>query len=1403
METVMVSPLIEWRDLREHLTDLQVAEIASTGNLAAATRAEIARRLREQIVAYAAYIPARIVQHQLAHPQPGRTTGAFWEGTLLFADLSGFTNLSERLSVLGRQGAEEVSALVNRLFAALLQEVQMRSGMLLKFGGDALTVFFDSATLGDQHALAACAAALAMQRRMEEFAHLETRAGTFTLRLRVGVHAGRVFAAEVGDTSHIELVVTGPEVNRVALAQEIAAPGEVVITEHTRRLLGGHRVEPRHAGFSRLLELDFTATDITAPQSLSLADSDDLATLNHLARQLAALKPYLVHRLPRRFLDPGAGELGEFRPVTVLFANVYDFSGYLTMLPDAPELAATIFNTYYQRAQAVVHRYEGIINKVDMYTHGDKLMALFGAPTAHEDDPIRAARCALELRQTLREANRAIAELIEENIPLLEQKIGINTGTVFAGRVGGATRYEYTVMGPAVNLAARLMAAAPTGAIYLSPSTRATVEGQFVLEPGEPLQLKGFSEAVVPAQVTQIAAVATRHADEHLLNAPLIGRDAELRRVLTTAQAALKGQGATIAVVGEAGAGKSRLAEEVIQQLVIASTAHHNDPEEIPPFTILFGDCQSYEQRTAYAAIRAPLLSALGLDLRATPDQIAADTLARIQQLAPDFSRFTPLLADALGLPLTETPLTIGLSPQQRHDRLQELLVEIVLATAAREPVLLVLEDCHWADSPSLEVLERLSKAARTRALALIVTYRPEMVSPAPWDNLPGTARIELGELQVSDSQALLAALLGGEPPPEILPLLERTQGNPFFIEELVRALVRDRVLARDVVSGRWQLTRLIDKIELPRSIEGLLIARLDRLDEPRQELVQVASVIGRRFHRPVVEGVYSNPTTLDESIQRLIESELIQADQQERILAYIFRHALLRDVAYEGILYARRRALHARVARRIEEIAANQLEDQYAVLAWHFLQAEEWQQAFHYHAQAAGQVRRRFANHDAVALYTTALNIAPRLTTILPPAQLIEQVADIHEAIGELHLVLGEYDAAEHHFREALQLSLPIGNEPVSERWLRMHRMLASVEERRSRYQAAFDLLTSGMARAHRGLQAETARCYLLGAGIAYRTGDYAHAMEWAKIGYELAVQTGNPIDQARALKIIGNIANDQGDRTQAIDALNRARALYEQATTLSGLCDVLNDLGRVYTQAGRWAETIAVFEQSMAISENIGDVLATARTANNLAVVLVGRNQLERAAELYQRASDLFARLGSRLGVAVTGYNRGEVLLNQGRAGEALALFTIAIADIESINARSFLPEVLRLAALAALALGDLDQARSNANRSLAIAEELGQVDDSAIANRVLGEIALAAGDLAVAEDLFTRSSATLAQLDNRYELGKVRYQQARLALARHDSAAAVTARAEAIAIFTELDAQRDLALAQALPV
>jgi class 3 adenylate cyclase/tetratricopeptide (TPR) repeat protein len=1409
--------------LQSHLNPELAAHLARTGELPPADRVRLGAALHAELTACAAFIPTRLVRAQLADPQPGRTGGAFWEGSLLFADLSGFTALSEQLSVLGRQGAEEVSAVVNRLFSALVAEIQHHHGTLLKFGGDALTAFFDADALGYTHAAAAATAALAMQQRMLEFVDLPTRAGTFTLRLRVGVHSGRVFAAEVGDASHIELVVTGPEVNRVAYAQEIAAPGETVITAATAAYFPHAPMTPAVDGFLRITTLPPLTLPAAPPNPIPSAGAHELADLARRAAQLEALRPYLVRGLPQRFLASADAGLGEFRPVTVLFANVADFGPLITHLHNDAPRAAAIFNAYFRRAQAVVHRYDGIVNKVDMATHGDKLMALFGAPSAHEDDPTRAAHCAWELGQALEEANREIGELLhsldkrtwkqqevdQASFPLpplllapLSQKIGLNTGTVFAGRVGGATRYEYTVMGSTVNLAARLMSAAGEGAIFLSPSTRAAVAGHALLRDGPPLTLKGIATPVVPTLLTglQSGQAAPTAPATRLTPAPLIGRDAELDMLLTAAAAALRGQGRVLALIGEAGTGKTRLHEELMRRLVLASAAGGPTALRVPPFEIFLSDCQSYDQRTPYAALRPLFRDLLGISSAALSSAaVEAQLSARVRRFAPARERFLPLLNDLLGIALNETNLTTALSPQQRHDRLQELVIDLVRGISRRAPLIITVEDIHWADASSLDLLARMAGAAADMPLLLALTYRPEPPIPAPWLTLPTTIALRLRELSPADSAILIDALLGGGMPAGLQALVERTQGNPFFIEELVRALVAGGILVRDA-AGAWRLSRPLAEVTLPTSIEGLLTARLDRLDEPRQELVEVASVIGRRFQRPVVEGVYAHPAPLDDSLNQLIAIELILADQFDRILAYLFRHALLRDVAYERILYARRRVLHARVARQIEAIGPEQVEEQFAPLAWHYLLAEEWAPALAYHLRAAEQARRRFANRDALALYRTALEIAPRLAATSAPAALVEQVAAIHEAIGDLHLLLGEYELAEAQFREALALA-GAGSGPVSERWLRLHRLLATLEERRSRYDAAFQWLHVGMARATSALRGEMARCHLLGAGIYFRQGAYIQAMEWSQMGLRLAEQVQSRTDQAHALLLLGNLRQEQGDLVQSISAFEQAHSLFEELNDLSRATDALNNLGSVYLRAGRWQDTIRCYEQSLERCEQIGDVQAIARTANNLAVVLVGRNQLARAAELYQLSSAMFGQIGSALGVAVTTYNRGEVLLLQGQPGAALPLFAAAIAEMERINARGFLPDVLRLQAEAHLARHEYAAAEAAAARSLSVADELRMGAEAAVARRVLGQIALTAGDLSAAHTLLEQARGNLAQIDNRYELGRTLYHLARLAAAQGDPTARDAFAADAAAIFRELDAERDLALISTL--
>ncbi len=1406
--------------LLEHLSPALQAQFEQTGDLPVEVRAELAAHLRDLLQAHAAYIPMRLVQRQLTYPVPGEVTGTFWRGSLLFADLSGFTALSEQLSTIGRQGAEEVSGIVNHLFDALVEEVARHQGMLLKFGGDALTAFFDEEMLQSQHAAAASSAALAMQRRMATFANLRTRAGTFKLRLRVGVHSGRLFAAEVGDTTHIELVITGREVNRVAAAQEIAAPGEVVVTDQTAQLLHGAQFEGAERGFQRILDLpEPDLPHHTDP--LLIPHGHDLATLEMLATQVAALRPYLVRGLPQRFLDSRAAEMGEFRPVSVMFANFHNFSDMLEILNDAPELAASVLNAYFRRAQQIIHHYDGSVNKVDMATHGDKLMALFGAPTAHEDDPLRVVHCALDLRQALHEANTEIHTLFAPyldayiarygTVPALLERIGINTGTVFAGRVGGAQRYEYTVMGSTVNLAARLMAKAADGMVMISPFTRTIVEQQVAVIDHAPLQLKGLKEPITPGVVQGRDADSriSSRSDTALPHVKLVGRDTELAQMLDAAVQALNGAGRVIALVGEAGIGKTRLCSELVHQMVLAGDPAV-EPDTTENFVIYTGECQSYEQSTPYATIRLPLRALLEVSPKRSSNRSDTDAVGMLDALeqavmryAPALVRFAPLLADALGVAVQETPLTRALTPEQRYDRLHELIVALFIGAAQTAPVILMLEDIQWADASSLELLGDLARAIQDQPILMLLNYRPTPPIAEAWQALPTTLRLTVRELSHEKGEALLAALLDHNPPPAMRSLVERTQGNPFYIEELIRTLIASGILARNP-RGDWYLTRPLDEAALPRSIEGLVIARLDKLPEPQYDMVQIASVVGRRFQQPIVAGIYPHRNLLDSVLEALIHAEVTQPDFHENDQSYLFRHALLRDVAYETILFARRRELHRQVALRLEALTSDDpqaRQNVLSVIARHYLLAEVWPEAFAYHILAGQQAQQRYANREALSLFASALDIVPHLPMPIDPDQRIRQVIDLYERRGMIFALLGETDDAVASFLEALAL-LDVHQEMYRETRIRLHRLLASVEEQSSEFDTAFRWLEQGMALANDSTRPELARCYLLGAKIYYRRGDMHEALDWINHSLQITDERGDLADRANVLRLKGVIQSDIGELSSSIQALEEARTIWEQLhDDISGKSRILNDLGAVYDQMGRWHEAIACYEQAKEISESIGDIVGIAYAANNIAYLLVGRNELQRAYDLYVYSGECFNQMGSAWGVVMTDLNRAEIFKLKGEPQAVLAIVQHSLEMLERIKSRTFIPETLRLGAEASLNLGDYPAAKQYAEQSLQEAESMGMTLEQGIAQRVLGQIALAQGEHHHAETYFALARETLTEADSPYDVGKVAYWQAQLAATRNQREVAQQFLCEAIQTFIQLDAQRDLDCVRAL--
>ena len=1296
--------------------------------------------LRAELAALAAYVPLPLLYAQLQVPAPGQLSGAFWQGSILFADLSGFTALSGQLSALGTQGAEELSAIITTLFGALVAEVHAHGGSLLKFGGDALTAFFDATHLGAAHATLACAAALAMQRRMLDFTALTTRGGTFRLRLRIGVHSGQLFAAEVGDHDHIELVVTGHDINRVATAQEIAEPGEVVISEATSAQLEGAQIMQRAAGFWLLQDLPATPQLRPHPAHSLLADvlaptGSDLAGL---ATRVLAVRPYLPRGLQRRFLEQATPGTGEFRPVTTLFVHFWPFSDLLDHLAEAAPTAARVLNAYYQRAQAVIHRYGGIVNKVDMYTHGDKLMVLFGAPTAHEDDPQRAVRVALELRGALAEANEAIAAILAHahspSPPMvLRQRAGINTGIVFAGLIGGRERHEYTVMGQPVNLAARLMGAANEGAIVLSPTTRRAVAHTVALRSLAPVQLKGISDPVPIAEVLR-PLLGDHSARTFVAARQLVGRTSELAQLTAVGASALAGHGQIIALSGQTGSGKSVLAEAVLQRLA----GPIGDPDALDtPFRLCRVRNQSYEQTSAYAMLSRllhGLLVPAGQAERVSP----VETLDRIGALVPDQARFSQLIGPLLGFTWADTPLIAALSPAQRYERTRELITEVLLALASERPLAVLLDDLHWCDASSIEMLLPLFARLNEVPLFVLLVYRSDTGLSEPWGQWAHTVSLPLGDLPDESMLAMAQQLLGGDPPTALAPLLTHAHGNPLFIEELVRELRDSGVLQR--TGAAWLLVHPPTEIRVPERIEGVIVARLDRLEERYRETIQVASVVGQRFAQALLADLIMQANDLAQQLERLDSEGLITPEAGTALHTYLFRHALIRDVAYDGLLFARRRLLHQRVAQVIERAAAGQLDDQLPLLARHYLLAEAWPEALRYHLLAGRFAQSRYALREAQTLLEQALRIATDLPldpmSVQIPATASHPwrldglplvLAEIHERLGWLAMIRGDYDTALEHYHAALH------QHPSSalDAQLRLHHHIAQVYEKRTDFETAFRWIATALALPGSDTSPALSRCLLLGAGLHMRQGRYQQALEFANRAYVIGQRHANRLDQARALKVQGNIAANTGDNLRALDLLTQSVAISNELHDLQSSSDARNDLATVYHELGRLDEARSDYEAALAIKRMLGDRYGEATIANNLGDLLKLQGDIAGAIVYFQRSLLSFERLGSLYATALLQMNLGSSYLLQGDLVTAETALRSANERFHQAGGEEFLPEVERYLAELALRQGYLAVAQRQAEQALATAQRLEASAEEGITRRVLAEILIAQGD------------------------------------------------------------------------
>ena len=1177
-------------------------------------------------------------------------------GAALFVDISGFTPLTEALAAElgGRRGAEELTATLDRVFAALLERLHAWRGSVVYFSGDAVTAWID----GDD-GVRATACALEMQQVMRRVGILQTPGGAeVTLSVKVAVAVGSAHRFVVGDPS-VQLidVLAGRLMDSLAAAEQQSVAGDVVIDAGTLASLGD-RVVLLATRTGEYGEVGVVDTLRVPP-----GDPGPEPPLPRLSPDV--VREWLLPPVWER-IAAGRGEfLAELRPAVPVFVQLggLDFEND----PESP----AVLDRFVTTAQRVLDEQGGSVLQLTIGDKGVYLYAVFGSPIAHEDDAARACEGALRLKE-------AVADL-----PVTDLSIGIATGRLRSGTYGHRERRTFCCLGDAVNLAARLMARAPSWEIWVHGEVAAATETAFAWDDLDPITVKGKRQPVEVRALRGHGHAGGHHAHEHVqaLGA-MVGRDDELAGLRAVWDRVERGTGHVAVVQAEAGVGKSRLVGELVDRLVA---------DGVP---IAWSEATRVTTGSTYLAWRSVWADLLGLDLE---EADASDVVAAVADLAPLLVARAPLLGSVLGVAVPDSSLTGALEGEARKTSLEDLLGRLLTERAARGPIAVVLEDCHWLDDLSRDLLAALARVVRTVPVLLLLTSRPDGTPLAglPVGRGPHVSDVELGALDPAAAEELATTryrvLAGHDPLPTLLfTVVGRAEGNPFYLVQLV-----DYVLAHAATPGGRPDP---DALDLPDSLHTLVLSRIDAQPEGPRRAVKVASVIGRTFGSRLVAGAYPDLGPADAvhgdlvtmAGTRLIDLE----DAHERQFA--FGHAVTRDVAYDSLPFGIRTLLHGRVAQALEvepEGPVRHLD----LLAFHYARSDDLPKRRHYLLAAAEAARLAYAN-------TAAVEYLEQVLSQIEPTDLSGILLKLSDAKERS----GDWAGADEAARQALQAALDAGNTADHARALVVH---AELSQKQGRYVEAEELLQAAeLEFASIDDDAGRGRVLHLRGTLASQQGDHAAARAAYEASLVVRRQLGDEIGITAMLANLALVAEDEGDLAGAVrlglDALERRRGLGDVRGVSISLMNIgMLALGRADLLAAR--ERFAEAEQ---LAAEVGDPWLVAVGRHNLGNVTRDLGDLDAASEHLGHALTSYAEHDDRWSLAQVFEDVALWLVAAGPDGDEAAVRLLSAAEglREEIGAPRFPPTEAALQAA-------LEPARSRTASALLEAAELAGRTDS----------------------------------------------------------------------------------------
>jgi class 3 adenylate cyclase/tetratricopeptide (TPR) repeat protein len=982
--------------------------------------------------------------------------------------------------------------------------------------------------------------------------------------------------------------------------------------------------------------------------------------------RFASPDAYTPSHLARKILTARASLPGERKKVTVLFA---DLKGSLELLADRdPEDARALLDGVLERLMEAVHRFEGTVNQV----MGDGIMALFGAPVAHEDHAMRACYAALRMHRSV--AQHA-EELRRHQGVDMQIRVGINSGDVVVRSIGNDLNVEYSAVGQTTHLAARMEQLARPGTTLITEATRRLADRYVEVTSHGPVPIKGLKQAVEVFELRGATPASRLQATTGALSR-FLGRDDELSRLDELLERARGGHGQVVGVMGEAGVGKSRLMWEFTR-----STRTEG-------WLLLEMPSVSYTKATPYAPVTTMLQAYFQLEADDDVDTIRTKVAGRTLELDSQLHwAVAPFLA--LGNIPTEDSEWEKLEPPERRRRIFAAVTRIVLREAERRPVLVVVENLHWADSETVALVDALAAEIRDARVLLLASYRSE--HRPGWRELEGGTEILLEPLSNGSAEALLEDVFG--PTAELRPLahmlVERTGGNALFLEESVRALIENEVLVGD--HGAYRLAKPLAGVQIPDRIQAVLAARIDRLPEDRKSFLQASAVIGKDLPFPLLQAVAGVPADqLMGNLADLEEKQFLRTTSLYPDLSYSFRHSLTHDVVYSTLLKDQRRSLHARIVDALEALYPDRRGEHVERLAHHALGAELWFEAVAYLQEAAAKAASRSANREAVTFLEQALGALGHLAE---SRETFAQAIDVRLDLRPPLLQLGRLGEIKTLSEEAATMAAQIGDE------------------------------------------ARQARAYSYLINYHYLRGEPARALEYGERCMAIAERLGDRVLVSIARRYLGHAYHALGQAREAVRALQdnaealagdvssdpSAAAVTAYVATCAWLAFALADLG-AFDTAEMWAD------RARAEAEARRHPYSEAIALTMAGQVSVLRGQLERAVGPLARALSICRDAQLTVWQAIPAALLGQCMVTLDRKEDGLSLLEEGVRLSDEVGVKAYLARWATLLGEGVLATGDALRAVEIGQRALELARAHGERGHEAAALRLLGDVAAA---------------------------------------------------------------------------